>query len=126
MSHQGLTASRPEWLGLLTEAQVSPDHAAGRSETGAVLAALADEMGDDEGDEPFAKGELMGVEIQRGVDASPEFAMMVSSGKARADILHVAKAYGVDAANISLLSAYVLLTLDAFGGLARVKPVTGG
>ncbi|WP_434716281.1 hypothetical protein [Paraburkholderia sp. A3RO-2L] len=126
MSHQGLTAQRPEWLGLLTEAQVSREHAAGRSETGAVLAALADELGDDKGDEPFAKGELMGVEIQRGIDASPEFAMMVSSGKARGDILRVANAYGVDPANVSLLSAYVLMTLDAFGGLARVNPVTGG
>ncbi|MBU9200106.1 hypothetical protein KTD31_01645 [Burkholderia multivorans] len=124
MSHQGLASPRPEWLGQLTEVQVSPEQAAGRSETGAALAALADAMGGAEGDEPFALGELMGVEIRRGTDASPEFAMMVSSGNAQADVERVAKAYAVDSAAVFLLSAYVMLTLDTFSGLAQLKPLS--
>ncbi|KWA84164.1 hypothetical protein WL29_22645 [Burkholderia ubonensis] len=122
MSHQGIKTPRPAWLDQVAKVTVKPEHAEGRSETGAAMAAIADAMGV-EGYEPFAAGELMGVEIERGAGVSPEFVMMVSSGNVKADVERVSAAYGVAAKEVSLLSAYVMLTRDAFQGLAQLKPI---
>jgi hypothetical protein len=65
----------------------------------------------------------MGVEIERGAGASPEFVMMVSSGNADADVQRVMAAYGGEVANVLLLSPYVMLTRGAFQGLAQLRPI---
>ena len=113
MSHAGMNAPHPDWLANVKEITVTPEQAEGRSETGAALAAIADSM--DACDEPFAVGEVMGVVVGRGADSA--HAVMVSTGNSSADVERIAKAYGVQEADVSLMSAAVMLQ-QAYQGLA--------
>jgi len=113
MSHAGMNAPHPDWLANVKEITVTPVQAEGRSETGAALAAIADAM--DTCDEPFAAGEVMGVVVERGADSA--HAVMVSTGNSSADVERIAKAYGVQEADVSLMSAAVMLQ-QAYQGLA--------
>ncbi|KVP98044.1 hypothetical protein WJ96_05600 [Burkholderia ubonensis] len=118
MSHQGMSTPHPDWLSQVKEVTVKPEHAEGRSETGAALAAIADEMG---AGEPFAAGEVMGVVLERGATGT-DYAVMVSSGNARADVARIAKQYAVEEINVSLMSAAVMLE-QQYQGLANCTRV---
>lgn len=117
MSHQGISAPRPDWLAQVSEVTLRPEHAEGRSETGAVLAALADELG---AGEPFAAGEVMGLVIER--NSNTLRAVMVSTGNAAADVASAAHRYGVEPVNVSLMSARVLLE-QSYQGVATCSTV---
>ncbi|WP_157641859.1 hypothetical protein [Burkholderia ubonensis] len=120
MSHQGMKTPHPEWLSQVKDVTVKPEHAEGRSEAGAAMAAIADAMGD-ESNEPFAAREVMGVAIERG--AHTVYAVMVSSGNSAADIARVALAYGVTEDNVGLMSAAVMLE-QQYQGLASCNEVS--
>jgi hypothetical protein len=109
-----MTTAHPDWLSQVQTVTVKPEHTQGRSETGAVLAAVADAM--DQENEPFKAGEMMGVVIERGV--SVVYAMTASTGKSGADIARIATQYGVEECNVGLMSAYVMLQAH-FNGIAR-------
>lgn len=108
-------SQQPDWLNQVQQFDVTSAQAEGKSETGAVLASVADAI-DAEGDEPFAKGEVMGAVIDRGT-AGTEFAVMVSSGKADADVAELAAKYGVTVQDVSLMSAAVMLD-EQYQGVA--------
>jgi hypothetical protein len=116
-----MTTAHPDWLGQVKEVNVTPEHAEGRSETGAVLAAVADTM--DQENEPFAAGEVMGVEIDKGPVGGLAFAMMVSTGCVNDDLQRIANAFAVTPKDISLMSPGVLLKQGPFTGLGHITPL---
>ena len=107
--------STPEWLKQVQAVQVPAGaDAAGKSETGVALGAIADAMRAED-QVVFAAGEVMGVVIER--IAFAQYAVAVSTGDAAADIQRLAQMYDVDWRNISLVPAAALLN-EQFQGVA--------
>lgn len=111
--------SNPEWLSQVQETPGLVTPAEGTSETGAALAAIAASM-DVEAEDRFAAGEVVGVIIGRGAGA--KHVLMVSSGSAKVDLARLAQMHGVAGADVSLISAAVLLT-EHYQGVATCAAV---
>lgn len=105
--------SHPEWLKQVTEIPVSAVSASpDKSETGAVLSAIADAM--DETVPQFTAGTVVGAVIDR--LATAQYALIVASGDTAADIQRVAEQYNVELVSIKLVPAAELVTSE-FAGL---------
>lgn len=111
--------SNPEWLNQVQVVKAPAAGADGKSETGVALAAIADAM-QAEDQERFARGDVVGVVIQRGTGA--QYVVSVSTGNARADIERLALQHGAQLGDISLVPAAVLLT-EQFQGAAACLSV---
>lgn len=108
---------KPEWLSQVPNIAVSAQHAAGRTEVGAVLAAVADEMSQGSA---FSVGEVVGVCIERA--GTVEHAVMVSTGDNSADRIQLAGQYGVEVTQVSLMSAAEMLK-QCYRGVATCVAV---
>lgn len=86
----------PEWLSQVK--QLSVEVAAGQSDIGAALSALADEM------VPVKSGDVIAAAIDR-VDQGTEFAVLVSSGDVAADVARLTEKYEVHPSAVVLMSA---------------------
>ena len=112
--------SHPEWLNQVQAITVPPSAGAdGKSETAAALGAIADAM-QAEDQERFAVGDVVGVVIKR--SAGAQYAVAISTGKARDDIERLALQHGAQLGDISLVPAAVMLA-EQFQGAAACLQV---